>query len=227
MTEEELEELRLAIISKAEIKDIAPATLWGWNFGFDFAPSIYRLHASHQQIHQQYAMVPDQVESYQHGTKQAVGQISAYSCGDLVTELIEQYQPGIHGSDFFEDYRRAITNNRRMDDRQDLESDLVVWSDKRVMLFVPKAQTSQWELQLMTLPAGDGSLAGNIFECDSPCAAPSIPASLWLKKHWPESARKWSPPLNIQKGLNEKSAITPASSLCLSAPFAGIPRGLQ
>ena len=35
------------------------------------------------------------------------------------------------------------------------------------MLFVPKAQTSQWELQLMTLPQGDGSLAGNIVECDT------------------------------------------------------------
>ena len=34
------------------------ATLWGWNFGFDFSPSAYRLNASHQQIHQQYAMVP-------------------------------------------------------------------------------------------------------------------------------------------------------------------------
>ena len=35
------------------------------------------------------------------------------------------------------------------------------------MLFVPKAQTSQWELQLMTLPDEDGTLAGNIFETNS------------------------------------------------------------
>lgn len=53
-----------------------------------------------------------------------------------------------------------------MDDREDLESSLVVWRDERVMLFVPKAQTSQWELQLMTLPDEGGLLAGNIVECD-------------------------------------------------------------
>ena len=35
------------------------------------------------------------------------------------------------------------------------------------MLFVPKAQTSQWELQIMTLPDPDGNLPGNIFECDT------------------------------------------------------------
>ncbi|MCP4338692.1 MAG: hypothetical protein GY799_07320 [Desulfobulbaceae bacterium] len=166
LSEKELETLRLALTSPARKRGIAPATLWGWNFGFDFAPSSYRLHASHQQIHQQYALVADQVECYHQGTKQSVGQMSAYCCGDLVAELIEQYRLE-NDSDFFEDYRRAITGNQRMDDRTDLESGLVVWSDEKVMLFVPKAQTSQWELQLMTLPAEDGSLAGNIFECDS------------------------------------------------------------
>ena len=166
LTEEELETLRLAIVAQAKQKGDAPATLWGWNFGFDFAPSLYRLHASHQQIHQQYAMVPDQVACYHHGTTQSVGQISAYSCGDLVAESIARYQLD-HNSDLFADYRRAIAANRRMDDRDDLESSLVVWQDERVMLFVPKAQTSQWELQLMSLPAEDGYPAGNVFECDS------------------------------------------------------------
>ena len=166
LTEEELETLRLAIVAQEKHQGDSPATLWGWNFGFDFAPSLYRLHASHQQIHQQYAMVPDQVACYHHGTSQAVGQISAFSCGDLVAESIARYQLD-HNSDFFTDYRRAIAANRRMDDREDLESSLVVWQDERVMLFVPKAQTSQWELQLMSLPAEDGSLAGNVFECDS------------------------------------------------------------
>jgi hypothetical protein len=37
----------------------------------------------------------------------------------------------------------------------------VVYQDARVMLFVPKAQTSQWELQLMTRKA-----VGNILEAD-------------------------------------------------------------
>jgi hypothetical protein len=36
-------------------------TLWGWNYGFDYAPSGYRLHASHQQIHQQFALIPTEV----------------------------------------------------------------------------------------------------------------------------------------------------------------------
>ncbi len=165
VTEEELEALRLAVIAEAKSREDAPTTLWGWNFGFDFAPSLYRLHASHQQIHQQYAMVPDQVDCYHHGTSKSVGKISAYSCGDLVADVIEQYQLENNG-DFFADYRRAIAANQRMDDRSDLEANLVVWADEQVMLFVPKAQTSQWELQLMTLPAADGSLAGNIFECD-------------------------------------------------------------
>ncbi len=166
LTENELETLRLAVITEAKTKADAPVTIWGWNFGFDFAPSLYRLHASHQQIHQQYAMVPDQVDCYHHGTRESTGKISAYSCGDLVAEVIEQYQLG-NNRDFFADYRLAIAANQRMDDRSDLEANLVVWADERVMLFVPKAQTSQWELQLMTLPAADGSLAGNIFECDN------------------------------------------------------------
>jgi len=38
----------------------------------------------------------------------------------------------------------------------------VVYEDKEVLLFVPKAQTSQWELQLMALKS-----VGNILEADS------------------------------------------------------------
>ncbi|NOR25093.1 MAG: hypothetical protein GQ542_12020 [Desulforhopalus sp.] len=206
LTEEELEALRLAIISKAKIKRIAPATLWGWNFGFDFAPSQYRLHASHQQIHQQYAMVPDQVESYNHGSKQPVGLMSAYSCGDLVAELIEHYLLE-YNSDFFGDYRLAVTTNRRMDDRNDLESSLLVWSDERVMLFVPKAQTSQWELQLMTLPAEDGSLAGNVFECDSNMRRSLDTGILMAQKALAGIGAKMVTSIEYSKRLNEKSAL--------------------
>jgi hypothetical protein len=52
--------------------------------------------------------------------------------------------------------------------RYDLVADLVVYEDEHVMLFVPKAQTSQWELQLVTLDE-----VGNILEADS-----SVRASL-------------------------------------------------
>lgn len=164
LREDELESLRLGIIA-ALPEENGAATLWGWNFGFDFAPTQYRLHASHQQIHQQYALVPEEVTAYNEGTEQAVGQFASYSCGDLVADLIDDYKK-VNGSDFFSDYRTALAANRRMDGRDDLPSSLTVWSDSRVMLFVPKAQTSQWELQLMTLPAGNGNLAGNIVECD-------------------------------------------------------------
>ncbi|MDK9707378.1 MAG: hypothetical protein OEL83_10045 [Desulforhopalus sp.] len=165
LSPEALEALRLAILEKLPTGDHGPATLWGWNYGFDFAPSHYRLHASHQQIHQQYAMVPEHVTIYNGGCEHAVGMLPSFSCGDMLAELIDEYA-GLHGSDFFADYRAALAGNQRMDGRNDLPTDLVVWSDGRVMLFVPKAQTSQWELQLMTLPRGDGSLPGNILECD-------------------------------------------------------------
>ncbi len=162
---EELEALRLIIAGKLQGMGSGSASLWGWNFGFDFAPSLYRLHASHQQIHQQYAMVPSRVAIYNKGCEQPVGQLPSYCCGDLLAELIDDYRQ-INGGDFFTDYRAAIAGNGRMDGRSDLAASLVVWSDSNCMLFVPKAQTSQWELQLMTLPNADGNLPGNVVECD-------------------------------------------------------------
>lgn len=165
LSEDELEALRLAITGKMKETAIGSATLWGWNFGFDFAPSMYRLHASHQQIHQQYAMIPAKVTTYNEGCEHPIGQLPSYCCGDLLTELIDDYHH-LHGRDFFADYRTAIAGNKRMDGRQDLAASLVVWSDRNCMLFVPKAQTSQWELQLMTVPKEAGNLPGNIVECD-------------------------------------------------------------
>nr|MDA8163512.1 hypothetical protein [Desulfobacteraceae bacterium] len=53
--------------------------------------------------------------------------------------------------------------NRRLDGWKG-ESSLVVWEDGEVMLFVPKAQTSQWELQLMTVKP-----VGNILEAEAAC----------------------------------------------------------
>ncbi|MBU0675747.1 MAG: hypothetical protein KJ950_13985 [Proteobacteria bacterium] len=131
------------------------ATLWGWNYGFDYAPTHYRLHASHQQIHQQYALlpriIPDQTGSAR----------PAYCCGDLVAEFTERYRRE-HDRDFFTCYLQAIRRNRRMDDRDDRPTSLIVHEDERVMLFVPKAQTSQWELQLICLKN-----VGNIIEADT------------------------------------------------------------
>jgi hypothetical protein len=46
-------------------------------------------------------------------------------------------------------------------DGKNKDRSLVIYEDTHVMLFVPKAQTSQWEVQLMTLCP-----VGNILEAD-------------------------------------------------------------
>ena len=132
------------------------ATIWGWNYGFDFTPNSYRLHASHQQIHQQFAMVPKEV----HAAKKNV-MIPSYSCGDQVADFVRLYDEEYSRS-FFSDYIAATQNNIRMDGRKDRGADLVIYIDENVMLFVPKAQTSQWELQLVTL-----ARIGNVVEADT------------------------------------------------------------
>jgi len=156
-----LEELRQEIVQALDTKGTASlqfdASLWGWNYGFDFAASGYRLHASHQQIHQQYAMVPREVETF--GAPKRL--LPSYSCGDLVADFVRSYQEQ-YNSSFFADYVSAVRHNSRMDAKENLPSDLVIFEDEFVMLFVPKAQTSQWELQLMTLGP-----VGNILETDS------------------------------------------------------------
>ena len=163
----ELEELRQKILATLQHQSSPfTATLWGWNYGFDYAPSGYRLHASHQQIHQQYALIPDQVPAYSGNPTSEHGSLPAYGCGDMVAASLEHYHRE-HNSEFFPDYINCIKNNQRMDDRADLESSLIVWQDQQVMLFVPKAQTSQWELQLITLPDRAGNICGNILEADS------------------------------------------------------------
>ena len=169
MTLEEIESLRNSINSKLSEnpeKLNSKSTLWGWNFGFDYAPSKYRLHASHQQIHQQYAMIPQQMECHAtHGEPQT-DEISPYSSGDLIEETIIAYRQQ-YGSDYFIDYIKAIENNSRIDDRDDLQSSLIVWSDENVILFVPKAQTSQWELQLISRGDNSDRFTGNLLEADS------------------------------------------------------------
>lgn len=166
LSDDELETLRLHILERLQTEQLSTtATLWGWNFGFDYAPSGYRLHASHQQIHQQYAMLPDEVAGFSGNLDDSQFSIPAYGCGDLIAEAIQSYRE-MYKSDFFSDYLRAIENNARMDERDDLESSLVIWRDEQAILFVPKAQTSQWELQLMALSNTSGERVGNIVEAD-------------------------------------------------------------
>lgn len=137
------------------------ASLWGWNFGFDYAPSRYRLHASHQQVHQQYALIPRQVPAVASSGGPAT-QLPAYACGDLIDDFIRCFREKT-GTDFFPAYIQALRTNCRTDGDRNAESSLIVYGDADVMLFVPKAQTSQWELQVITLGP-----AGNILETDAP-----------------------------------------------------------
>ncbi len=157
----ELEELRLAVIRELAEKGTSTlkfdSTIWGWNYGFDFTAGGYRLHASHQQIHQQFAMLPKEVVV----AEPRYDMIPSYNCGDQVADFVRSYQDEYQSS-FFEDYIRSVRNNTRMDGREELLADLMVYQDESVMLFVPKAQTSQWELQLVTL-----GQVGNILEADS------------------------------------------------------------
>jgi len=160
LTTSDIEQLRQQVVKELAAGGARSlnfdATLWGWNYGFDFAASGYRLHASHQQIHQQFSMIPENVAA-----EEGNETFSSYSCGDLVADFVSSYQKEYQSS-FFVDYIKAIRNNRRMDGRNDLMADLVVYEDENIMLFVPKAQTSQWELQLVTLDQ-----VGNILEADS------------------------------------------------------------
>jgi hypothetical protein len=159
LTAAELEELRLNILRSLDKGTERAATLWGWNYGYDFSGSGYRLHASHQMIHQQYAMVPETVATLD-GRKS----MPAFSIADLVADTVDRYGRS-GGSDFFRDLLRAIRNNTRTDGGDGVHN-LVVWEDENVLLFVPKAQVSQWELQLMVTADAEGLPVGNVMEAD-------------------------------------------------------------
>jgi hypothetical protein len=163
---DELEALRLKVLKTIQDRKKVPhfrATLWGWNFGFDFAPTGYRLHASHQQIHQQNAMIPGRVRAVDNGDITG-SEMDAFACGDMVAETVRAYREQT-GQDLFADLIRCIRSNRRTNGRDGPES-LIVFEDEHVLLFAPKAQVSQWELQLMTLGP-----VGNILEADTACRA--------------------------------------------------------
>ena len=166
LTAQRLEALRQAILEKIHgSSEPHPmrfnASLWGWNYGFDFAPTCYRLHASHQQIHQQFALIPFSVRSQTTGENASMDEsFFPYGCGDRVAEFIEAYRQET-GHAFFDDYERAIRINTRMDGDRSREKSLIVHEDAHVMIFVPKAQTSQWELNILTKKG-----VGNILEAD-------------------------------------------------------------
>ena len=117
--------------------------LWGWNFGFGSAASGHRLHASHQMIHQQNALIPRQV------TDDTGAMLPCFACGDLVSDFIKAFEK-IHDRPFFDAYIEAMNNNCRTDHNPREEASLIIYEDDHVMLFVPKAQVSEWELQVMT-----------------------------------------------------------------------------
>lgn len=84
----------------------------------------------------------------------------AYACGDRIAEFVACFRRQT-GKPFFDAYMQAIHSNRRLDGKHG-EQRLVIHADDHVMLFVPKAQTSQWEVQLMTRKP-----VGNILEADA------------------------------------------------------------
>ena len=168
LTRNELEDIRLRLIDKIEQlnrrRDELPfnATIWGQNFGFDLSPSGYRLNASHQQIHHQFALVPSSVWGFKGGENEwSQSTISTYTQGDLVAQFAKEYKEQTN-QDFFETYLKAIRNNRRIDGRANKGSDLIFYQDENIIAFVPKAQRSQGEVQIMTKER-----CGNIIETET------------------------------------------------------------
>jgi hypothetical protein len=173
---DDLEALRGRILKTLAISGPAvhlgfDCTLWGWNFGFDYAPSGYRLHASHQQAHQQFAMIPSKV-MVQCDTAFA-GLQAAYTHGDLIAGFIREYRRQT-GMSFFSAYLTAVRTNQRMDGNPAGPGSLIVYEDAQVLLFVPKAQTSQWELQLLTK-----NPVGHVLAADSK-TRDSLDTAIWL-----------------------------------------------
>jgi len=167
LTPDELEDLRLSLLAEIEKRSKSGhqlpfnSTIWGQNFGFDLSPSGYRLSGSHQQIHQQFALVRANVPSFVHGENETnLFNIPTYSQGDMVDQFIATYGETT-GQDFFETYLEAIKGNRRLDGRTDKERDLIFHQDENVIAFVPKAQRSQGEVQVMAKVK-----CGNVLEGD-------------------------------------------------------------
>jgi len=165
-----LEDLRTRCVEAVNQRNSAghrlpfTSTLWGWNYGYDFAPSGYRLHASHQMVHQQFALIPPEIpvlDSADQDEMDGKATIQSYAIGDQVADFISRYSEA-HGTGFFNAYLAAINSNRRIDGRDDLPESLVLWEDDNVLLHCPKAQRSQGEVQILTK-----TRVGNILEADT------------------------------------------------------------
>jgi len=153
-----LEDIRNKILTKlnknSDLSLKFDSTLWGWNFGFGYAQSGHRLHASHQMIHQQNAMIPKYVQT------NSAKNTNSFACGDLIDDFIKTYRKTT-GKNFFKNYLNAIKNNMRTDGNIKGNSSLILMEDDYTILFVPKAQVCEWELQLMPKIS-----CGNIIEAD-------------------------------------------------------------
>jgi hypothetical protein len=167
LTGAELEGLRIGIVDairrrRARGADLPfSANIWGQNFGFDLSASGYRLNASHQQIHQQYALVPPSTPAFEGGKPAAEDAgIPTFVLGDLVAQYASGYRASTE-REFFDAYLEALGRNKRMDGRTDAEDSLIVFEDAYAVAFVPKAQRSQGEIQIMTK-----TRCGNILEAD-------------------------------------------------------------
>jgi hypothetical protein len=171
---DELETLRLSLLGEIEQRIKSGGELpfntviWGQNYGFDLSASGYRLGGSHQQIHQQFALVRTDMPVYVGGENEtSSNSMPTYAQGDRIAQFTKTYEEKT-GKDFFETYLQAIQSNKRLDGRIDKESDLTIYQDKNVLVFVPKAQRSQGEIQIMSKVQ-----CGNILE-----AEPSVRHSL-------------------------------------------------
>jgi len=159
ISNELIEMLRKNIIKKLQDTEIRDnlnytGTIWGWNYGFDYSSSGYRLNASHQQIHQQFALSRSRLYADINTAT------NTYAIGDRIAEFIDEYQSK-HNILFFEAFIKAICSNKRMDERTDRPNSLIIHEDNNIILYVPKAQRSQCELQILTKKP-----IGNILEAD-------------------------------------------------------------
>ncbi len=163
LDEDGLERLRIevlnglmAIISMGKMP-FWGSNLWGWNYGFSYASSGYRLHASHQQIHNQYALVPYGIED----TDINGGIMSPYIIGELVHNHAKNFRRETQ-KDFFESYLSSIYDNKRLDNDQSANCSLIFFEDDNVLAYVPKAQRFTGEVHLMAKKD-----VGNILEADN------------------------------------------------------------
>ncbi len=164
----DLENLRMSIFNEIKERNKSGGTLpfnaviWGQNYGFDLSVSGYKLGGSHQQIHQQFALVRTDMPVYVGGENEtSFSSVETYAQGDRIAQFSKTYQEKT-GQGFFETYLQAIQSNKRLDGRIDKASDLTIYQDENLVVFVPKAQRSQGEIQIMS--KGE---CGNIVEADT------------------------------------------------------------